>query len=294
MNLSQLSYFRKLAESEHYTEAAKQLFITQPTLSDSIASLEKELGVLLFQKKGRNVKLTKYGEEFYQYVSESLGILEHGIAALKEKSGHISGTIDVGCIPTLLGDFLPDAMNHYAQKNPLAKFNVYQGMSIEVAAGVDAGKYDLGFCSMVEDMLGLVFVPVTYQVLIAIVNDQHALAVKKELYVSDLNEYSLTTYRENIPIGKIVRRLLKEKGVDSVYSYDDEISIGGAISTSSKVAIVADTPFLKQFDRIVKIQLLDVPKDTRLIYMVYSKKNFIISAVEAFANFVVASELHLP
>ena len=53
MNLPQLYYFRKLAEVQHYTEAAKALYITQPSLSDSIASLEKELGVSLFQKKGR-------------------------------------------------------------------------------------------------------------------------------------------------------------------------------------------------------------------------------------------------
>ena len=51
MNLPQLYYFRKLAEVQHYTEAAKALYITQPSLSDSIASLEKELGVSLFQKK---------------------------------------------------------------------------------------------------------------------------------------------------------------------------------------------------------------------------------------------------
>lgn len=69
MNLSQLYYFRKLAELQHYTKTAKELYITQPTLSDSIAALEKELGVSLFQKDGRNIKLTKYGKEFYQYVS---------------------------------------------------------------------------------------------------------------------------------------------------------------------------------------------------------------------------------
>ena len=81
MNLQQLYYFRKLAEVQHYTEAAKALYITQPSLSDSIASLEHELSVSLFQKKGRGVQLTKYGQEFYQYVNQALGILEHGIAA---------------------------------------------------------------------------------------------------------------------------------------------------------------------------------------------------------------------
>lgn len=294
MNLQQLYYFHKLARVQHYTEAAKELYITQPSLSDSIASLEKELGVSLFQKKGRNIKLTKYGKEFYYYVDASLKCLEEGIASVKAKSGEISGTIDVGCIPTLLGDFLPDLMDKYYARNPQTKFNTYYGMSLDLALGVSAGKYDIAFCSQVDEMPDLVFVPITYQELVVIVQDTHPLAEKDEIYLSELKDYKLSTYRDTIPIGKIVRNLLKEKGVSAVFSYDDEISIAGRISHSSTAAICANTPFLKQFDNLKKIRLLDVPLDTRMIYMVYSSKNFKTSAVQAFANFVVAECLNLP
>ena len=68
MNLSQLYYFRKLAQLQHYTKASKELYITQPSLSDSISALEKELGVSLFRKHGRNIKLTDHGEKFYKFV----------------------------------------------------------------------------------------------------------------------------------------------------------------------------------------------------------------------------------
>ena len=294
MNLPQLYYFRKLAEVQHYTEAAKALYITQPSLSDSISSLEKELGVSLFQKKGRNIELTKYGEEFNRYVCQSLSILEYGISLIKEKSGHISGTIDIGCIPTLMGDFLPNTMDLYREKNPLANLNIYHGFSVDIAQGVSSGKYDIGFGSMVDNMPDLVFVPITYQELIAVVQNNHPLADRDSMYLADLKNYSLTTYQEEIPIGKTVSNLLKQSGVEATYSYDNEISIGGVISKSSKVALCADTPFLKQFDNLHKIHLLDVPKDTRMIYMLYSKKNFITSAVQAFANFVVANCLNLP
>lgn len=294
MNLSQLYYFQKLAELQHYTKAAKELYITQPSLSDSIASLEQELGISLFQKEGRNIKLTKYGREFYQHVSQALNELERGVASMKKHSGNISGTVDIGCIPTLLGDFLPTAMQNYKQKNTLTKFNIYQGMSIEIAQGVSSGKYDLGFCSMVEDMPDLVFVPIMAQELVVIVNDTHPLAGRKSICISELKTHHLTTYRDSIPIGKIVRTLLKEHDVEATFSYDDEISIGGVISESRLAAIVARTPFLKQFDNLVILTLADVPRDTRLIYMTYSKKNFISTAVEAFADFVVAHELALP
>ena len=72
MNLSQLYYFRKLAEVKHYTHAAEELFISQPTLSNSISQLEKELGIPLFKREGRTIKLTRYGAEFYEYATEAL------------------------------------------------------------------------------------------------------------------------------------------------------------------------------------------------------------------------------
>ena len=65
----------------------------------------------------------------------------------------------------------------------------------------------------------------TYQELIAIVQNNHPLADRGAMYLSDLNGYRLTTYRDTIPIGKVVYKLLKKKGAEAVYSYDDEISI---------------------------------------------------------------------
>ena len=252
MNLQQLYYFRKLAEVQHYTEAAKALYITQPSLSDSISSLESELSVALFQKKGRGIELTKYGQEFYQYVSQALGVLEHGIAIMKEKSDSVTGTIDVGCIPTLLGDFLPDALDLYHEKHPQVNFNIFQDKSIPVAEGVSAGNFDIGFCSMVESKEDLVFVPITYQELIVIVRNDHPLARYDSMELSTLRDYTLSTYRDTIPIGKTIRKILKDKNMEAAYSYDDEISIAGRINRSSKAAIVADTPFLKQFDNLKK------------------------------------------
>ena len=66
MNLKQLYYFKRLSETEHYTEAASSLCITQPSLSHAISELEleKELGVALFARQGRNVKLPKTASVF--------------------------------------------------------------------------------------------------------------------------------------------------------------------------------------------------------------------------------------
>ena len=60
-------------------------------------------------------------------------------------------------------------------------------------------------------MPDLVFVPITYQELVAIVQDNHPLAGRGAMYPSDLKDYRLTTYRDTIPIGMVIRKLLKER-----------------------------------------------------------------------------------
>lgn len=293
MNLSQLYYFRKLAQLQHYTKAAKELYITQPSLSDSISSLEQELGLSLFQKEGRNVKLTKYGKEFYEYVDAALNELDKGIAVAKSKSGLLGGVIDLGCIPTILGDYVPSVLTRYREIYPKVSFNIYQGHTLRLLDELKKGTYDVAFCSKTEDT-ELEFIPILAQRLILVVRADHPLAQKESVMLEELSDYSLSTYRETIPIGKIVRTVLRNKGVEASFSYDDEISIGGVVMATNQAAIAADTPYLSQFGYIKKIIISDIPEDTRLVYMVYSKKNYMTKATEDFMEFLVKHARQLP
>ena len=91
MNLNQLHYFSKLAKAEHYTKAAEELGISQPSLSHAIGSLEQELGTKLFEKQGRNVVLTKYGKIFREYVDETLRTLDAGVKKVRTLTGQTEG-----------------------------------------------------------------------------------------------------------------------------------------------------------------------------------------------------------
>ena len=93
MNLRQLQYFKTIAELEHYTRAAEKLYVSQSNLSHSIQELEDELNVEFFVRKGRNIKLTKYGELFLPYVSQALNLLDTGVARLQDYINPNSGTV---------------------------------------------------------------------------------------------------------------------------------------------------------------------------------------------------------
>ena len=94
MNLYHLRYFVTLAHLEHYTKAAEILAITQTSLSHAIASLEKELGVKLFEKEGRNVVLTKCGQAFLTDVEHALDMLDSSVNKL-QMTGSGEGRIDI-------------------------------------------------------------------------------------------------------------------------------------------------------------------------------------------------------
>jgi len=84
ITLLQLDYFRKLAATEHITQTAKELYISQTALSSMIIGLEKELGVQLFDRSKRSIRLNQAGKLYLQYVNEVFAALDNGISALQE------------------------------------------------------------------------------------------------------------------------------------------------------------------------------------------------------------------
>ena len=112
MNLRQLQYFKTIAELEHYTRAAEKLYVSQSNLSHSIQELEDELNVEFFVRKGRNIKLTKYGELFLPYVSQALNLLDTGVARLQDYINPNSGTVVMACFPSL-AEFAPELIVRY-------------------------------------------------------------------------------------------------------------------------------------------------------------------------------------
>lgn len=74
MNIRHLRFFVELAKTEHMAKAAEKLGISQPSLSYAISSIEEELGVPLFEKEGRNIRLTNYGKIYLEYVKSGLSL----------------------------------------------------------------------------------------------------------------------------------------------------------------------------------------------------------------------------
>lgn len=285
MNLNQLYYFRKLAELQNYTKAAAELYISQPSLSYSITKLEEVLGASLFKKKGRNVVLTRYGEKFYLCVNEVLTKLDDGVAMLKQTVDASASKIVIGTIQILSVDFVSKNIRAFTDSHPKTPFDIITcATSDAVIAGIKDGIYDMGFCYKTENEKDLIFMPILRQEFAVITNVGHKLSGKTSLNLADISECPLITYRENNPLHLYISNLFKEQNIEPyiVLSFDDDITISEMVAQNFGIAIVVDTPILRNHN--VSIVPLNANSASAILYLAYRKDAILSSSSRGFIN----------
>ena len=155
MTLNQLTYFCALAQTQSYTQAARELFIAQPSLSYAISTLEKELGCLLVAREGRRIALTPAGETFYRYAKAALDAIEQGVSAIKAV-----GAIQLGAIATAMAQRIPRLLVDFRASHPQTAVNVSVAASRDILSGIESGKLDAGICSFMPGFDALRFEPI--------------------------------------------------------------------------------------------------------------------------------------
>ena len=144
MDLLQLRYFQAVARHQHVSRAAAELHVAQPALSRAIARLEAELGVPLFDRRGRRVRLNRFGAMFLARASQALGELDQGQHELRDAAGLAQGTVAVAAetLRTLSGLIAGFLAGH-----PDVSFRLYQSPAPVMAAQLQAGEVDLCLAS---------------------------------------------------------------------------------------------------------------------------------------------------
>ena len=144
MNYNYLRYFSVLAEVEHYTTAAARLGISQPSLSSAIHNLENDLGgVALFEKVGRNVRLTEEGRYYRQKVDAALKELHAASITLRSSRQNAPVIIRLGVVSGTLYGIVADLLTEYAAKNRRVRFHLTESSAEELMDMVRKEKLDM-------------------------------------------------------------------------------------------------------------------------------------------------------
>jgi Transcriptional regulator len=289
MNLKHLEYFRLLAKMEHYTQAAEQLCITQPSLTYAISELEKELGTYLFEKQGRNIRLTKYGQFFLSYVDNALNELQKGEKKLRELVSPSHGSIDLAFIYTLGPHFVPTMIQSFFsnEANKNISFSFSQGNTKNIIQELKEEKFDLAFCSFVDNEPDIDFVPLSRQELVVIVPFNHPLAVYDCIDLKDTAPYPFVLFNKKSGIRPLIDSLFAKVGVTPqiICEVEEDSAVAGLVSVNYGIAILPRIWILQHFN--VKILPIKNPTHERFIYLASIKNRYLSPAVHLFRDFAI-------
>lgn len=186
MELRQLRHFVALAEEGHFGRAAERVFVVQQALSGSIRKLEDELGVRLFERTTRSVRLTPAGSEFLLSARQVLADLEGGALRARRAARGEVGRLTVGFLSGLAFGGLPEVVRTFRARFPDVTVDLQELSAAEQEDALRAGRIDVGFVLLPVRDPALAREALWRQELVVALPQGHLLAAREVVRIADL------------------------------------------------------------------------------------------------------------
>jgi LysR family transcriptional regulator, hydrogen peroxide-inducible genes activator len=196
MNIRDLEYFSALADLKHFRIAAERCFVSQPTLSGQLKKLEAELGVSLFERHSRGVRLTPAGEGLLPYANALLEQARQLSEAAQSLKDPRSGPLKLGVIPTLAPYLMPLVVPMTRKLHPRLDLYLSELQTRDLLAALAAGQVEAAFMALPFTQTGLAHQTILIEPFYLAVPAGHALARKSGLTIADLSGQTLFLLEE--------------------------------------------------------------------------------------------------
>lgn len=292
MNTDHLRYFQKLAETGHFSKAAKELYITQPALSNSIRKLEKSLGFTLFESSdeaNRSVKLTAYGAEFARHINVALKEIDKAMNVAGPRALENTPLIRLGNEASVRRTFLPKLLSSFVTDHgSIVNFDLVEGRStFSCTKAVLEGELDMAICGQLPDEENLGFIPMLFQNATVVVNPKMPLASQKSVSLTDLKNYPVISYRDRAFTYYPFKELSDQYGFKYYQAFEDEVN--GAVQVLADMRLVAfllDTIEGDIRNKVTVLPIAELEEPFHAVGLVYRKDKEFTSAEEAFLEYV--------
>ena len=270
MELRHLRYFVAVAEERNFTRAAQRLHIAQPPLSRQIQQLEEVLGVQLFERNSRPLKLTETGKFFYAHATQLLAKTSE-LESMTRRVGNIERTMSVGFVASTLYGLLPKIIRRFRDENPTVELSLHEMSTTEQIRALKEGSIDIGFGRIRLEDSNIRRVVLREEKMIVAFPLGHPLALAKPVSaLRDLINETLIIYPKT-PRPSYADQVLaafKDRGLTPSKIYEvREIQIAlGLVAAGEGISIVPSSVYgLKRDD--VTYKELDDPTLTSPIIM---------------------------
>ena len=199
MNYNYLRYFSVLAQTEHYTIAAARLGISQPSLSSAIHNLEDELGgVRLFEKVGRNIRLTEEGRYYREQVDAALHQLNQASQTLHESKVSAPVVVRLGLVSGALDTVVAQEVTDWSAQNPRVRFQITESSADALMDMVRQEKLDMALVDTTNRDRSLHFRKLCQQNFYVALPKKHPLADRTSLNYQDLQSYPQVAFHYDV------------------------------------------------------------------------------------------------
>jgi LysR family transcriptional regulator, cyn operon transcriptional activator len=286
MDLRHLRYFVAIADSATMATAAEKVFVTQSTLSHQLAQLETELGVKLFERVGRGLKLSDSGKEYLGYARGILRQVEEGKQALSDLRLVATGGLRIGVIHSFVTHVMPQVIARFVKKYPNVKLNVHELTALDIEAQVETGDLDLGFAFSPTSGSGsglIIGEHLFDDVLALAVPKQHALAKRQSITFKQLKDLPLAMMSKRFATRRLLDGHFAKAGVSPTIMI--EIDSVDALQRLVEQGVACAFLPARTTQPSKLLTLIDVlePRPTRGAGLVWRNTNYRSAAAQAFA-----------
>ena len=218
MELTQLHYFKTVAKHESFTRAAQELHITQSALSRSVAQLEQEIGIPLFErKKGGRISVSRDGQFFLEHVLQVLNALENTVSAMQEMSGLEHGTVSLATTEEI---YLQHILLNFMREHPNVRLNCRLQSPEQIRASLDDGS--LNFAVSEYRIFGpdLEWTPLYRDRMTVLLPQGHPLENRADIALSELKEEHFVISNVGFGMESSVVRLCRMAGFAPHIAYE--------------------------------------------------------------------------
>jgi DNA-binding transcriptional LysR family regulator len=282
----QLECFRIAGKLEHLSKAAKALGTSQPAVSRAIGKLEEHLGVLLFDRVGRSVRLTEPGYLLLQKVEKAHREIEGMQIALLDSARAESRPTRIGFMRSLGARVVPQLVRAYRSSQPHAAFNFITNSGSAIADLLEGADLDLVFMAEPNDRPSITWRKLFDQRLVAIAPADSPLARKKMVSIRDLADQPIVTFKRPHVMRMLTEKIFEEAGIRPQVAFegDDSGSIPGFVAAGLGVAIVAQD---SEFPRDIVILSTNGPLYVRQVGLAWIGDRFMSPSVREFREFTL-------
>jgi DNA-binding transcriptional LysR family regulator len=287
MDLLQLRYFRTVARLGHMTRAAQELYISQSSLSKTIAHLERELGVSLFDRRGRQIQLNQYGLIFLRRVDQVFAALENGQRELSDLAGGkqrqiVLASMNVYLIPGLLQTFL--------ERHPGISVRLAGNPRQETLTQLERGEVDLFISSPPIERPGIEHVSLMREEILLAAPPGHRLAQREAIRLSEAAQEPFLALKPGYNLRELTNSFCQQAGFtpNIVFEGDEPVSLLLLVKAGLGVACIPALVW-KSIPEIAVTRIpIAEPRCYREVALLWSGERYLSLAARELRDFLIA------